>query len=123
MALTTVDHECERLATDHSIDDHLAAERVALAADLEAAEARANRDDRWRMIRAAGLGIALAGTIAFGWNLVRPGAAPAPAPMCTADGYVTSSGETLTRDASQGCAWVDADGKQVPVDADGTPTG
>lgn len=121
MALPTVDrHECDRLPADHSADDHLAAERLALEADLRAVEAKAARDDRWRLVRAAGLGIALAGTIAFGWSHIRP--APESARFCTADGFVTEAGQTLTRDPDQGCAWVDADGARVPVDADGMPT-
>jgi len=125
MALPTVDRaDCASLPPDHSVDDHLAVERVALAADLRAAETKAGkaaRGERWRLIRAAGLGIALAGTIAFGWSLVRP--KDETPRMCTADGYITESGEILGRDLDQGCAWVDGDGNKVPVDENGQPTG
>ncbi|MGN6693728.1 MAG: hypothetical protein ACTHN0_06085 [Aquihabitans sp.] len=122
MALPTLDRaDCEGLPPEHSVEDHLAAERIALAADLQAAEARASRDERWRMIRAAGLGIALAGTIAFGWSRIRP--EPEPARSCPADAVITDDGARLHRDPAQGCAWVDADGAKVTVDADGTPTG
>lgn len=120
MALPTLDRaDCAGLPPEHSVEDHLAAERIALAADLQAAEARATRDERWRIIRAAGLGIALAGTIAFGWSRIRP--EPEPARFCTADGYVTESGETLSKD--ENCAWVDQEGNKVTVGPDGKPTG
>ncbi|HWJ60747.1 MAG TPA: hypothetical protein VNS19_02165 [Acidimicrobiales bacterium] len=120
MALPTLDRAgCGGLPPDHSVEDHLAAERVALQADLRAAEAKAARDERWRLIRAAGLGLALAGTIAFGWSRIRP--EPEPARFCNADGYVTADGTELHRD--QDCRWVGPDGKPVPVDAEGRPTG
>ena len=59
-------------------------------------------------------------SIAFGWSQLDR---PEPAKFCTADGYVQDSGETLTRDPDQDCAWVGTDGKPVPLDADGNPTG
>jgi len=119
MALPTLEHQvCEGLAPDHSIEDHLDSERAALSAERRAAAERSAPSERWMLIRAAGLGLALAGTIAFGWSQLHQSE---PARFCNADGYVTDSGETLTRSAD--CAWVDADGKPVPVDADGKPTG
>ncbi len=67
-----------------SVDDYLEAERAAivrerLAVDLEA------RTKRWTMIRSAGLGLALAGTIAFGWNHLHADAADADRTPVTAD--------------------------------------
>jgi hypothetical protein len=68
MALPTVDRPgCEQLPIGHSIDAHLNAERIALIAEWQSAE-RTSRGDRWMMLRAAGLGLALAGTIALGWR-------------------------------------------------------
>lgn len=123
MALPTLDRaDCDGFPPDHTVEDHFASERLALAADLQAVEAKAARTERWRLIRAAGLGIALAGTIAFGWSHLRP-QEDAPATFCTADGYTTESGEVYGRDPQQGCAWVDAEGNKVPVDAEGQPTG
>ena len=68
MALPTLDRQdCGTFPPDHSIEDHLEAERVALDADLRAAAvAPGPGRDRWMLVRAAGLGLALAGTIAFG---------------------------------------------------------
>ncbi len=72
MALPTLDRQdCGAFPPDHSVEDHLEAERAALDADLRAATvgaagAEAGRPDRWMLVRAAGLGLALAGTIAFG---------------------------------------------------------
>ncbi|WP_421119024.1 hypothetical protein ACE2AJ_16895 [Aquihabitans daechungensis] len=120
-SLPTLDHQvCEGLAADHSIEDHLESERAALSAERRAAVQRSAPSERWMLIRAAGLGLALAGTIAFGWSQLDRSE---PATSCTADGSVTESGETLTRDDAQDCAGVDADGKPVPVDEDGMPTG
>ena len=122
MALPALDRpDCDGFAPDHSVEDHLESERIALAADLQAVEAKASGNDRWRLIRAAGLGIALAGTIAFGWSRLQP--KPATPTSCPADGYVTGAGAELRRDAEQGCAWVDGNGEKVPVDAAGNPTG
>ena len=69
MALPTLDRQdCGAFPPDHSVEDHLAAERAALDADLRAATGapRSAGQDRWMLVRAAGLGLALAGTIAFG---------------------------------------------------------
>lgn len=72
MALPTVDrHPCEALALDHSVEDHLAAERAALAAERRAAS-MVPASGRWMLVRAAGLGLALAGTIAFGLSHLHP---------------------------------------------------
>lgn len=114
----------DRFPDGHSIDAHLDAERAALHAERTAAAVSAEterRKARWQLIRAAGLGFALAGTIAVGWNHTHQ---PDPKPrFCTADGYTTADGEQLTRDVDQGRAWVDADGHRVPVDSEGQPTG
>lgn len=67
MAAPTLDRQdCDRLPPNHSIDDHLAIEWAALAAERSASALRASGSQRWMLIRAAGLGLALAGTIAFG---------------------------------------------------------
>ena len=121
MALPTLEHQvCEGLAPDHSIEDHLESERAALSAERRAAVQLSPASERWRLIRAAGLGLALAGTIAFGWSQIDRSE---PKVFCKADGSTLDSGEALNRDPAQGCAWVDANGKRVPVDADGMPTG
>ena len=73
------------------------------------------------LIRSAGLGLALAGTIAVGWRNTHPDE-PAPAPTCAADAASgEDAGATYHRDPAQGCAWVDADGHLVEVDANGRP--
>lgn len=118
MSLSTVDQGCAGLPPEHSVEEHLELERAALLADRRAAVQQSAASEKWMLVRAAGLGLALAGTIAFGWSQLDRSE---PAKFCPADGYVTKSGETLTRDSN--CTWVDGDGKPVPVDADGTPTG
>ena len=86
MATWTVDqHACGPFPTGHSIEDHLDAERKALTTEWQSAQ-RAGRNDRWMMIRAAGLGLALAGTIALGWRQTHPTGNDGPAcPAATAD--------------------------------------
>ncbi len=121
MALPTLDRQdCAGLPPDHSVEDHLESERAALAAERRAAIEYSATSQRWMLVRAAGLGLALAGTIAFGWSQLDRSE---PATFCTADGYVTEDGQTLQRDEEQGCAWVDSTGKPVSVDAAGRPTG
>ncbi len=89
-----------------SFEDHLDAERAALAAErTEAAHRSAKK--RLTLIRSAGLGLALAGTIGLGWQLTHP--ADSKPKFCTADGFVGMDGEALHRDPDQDCAWVDAD--------------
>jgi hypothetical protein len=67
MAAPTLDRQdCDRLPPDHSVDDHLAIERAALTAERSAAALQTSGSQGWMLIRAAGLGLALAGTIAFG---------------------------------------------------------
>jgi hypothetical protein len=67
MAAPTLDRQdCDRLPPDHSIEDHLAIERAALTAERSAGALRTTGSTKWMLIRSAGLGFALAGTIAFG---------------------------------------------------------
>lgn len=67
MALSTIDpHGCDQLPLDHSVEDHLDRERARLAAERRVALLDTARSDRWMLVRSAGLGLALAGTIAFG---------------------------------------------------------
>jgi hypothetical protein len=123
MSLSTLDTPggCGDLPPEHSVEAHLDRERAAMEAEWAVASQRTSSGDRWMLVRAAGLGLALAGTIAFGWSQLDR-SQPVER-FCTADAFITTSGETLTRDHDQGCAWVDADGERVPVDADGNPTG
>ena len=116
MALPTIDDRVGApLPDDHSIEAHLEAERVVLARERLAA-AKPAVDPRWTLVRSVGLGLALAGTIAIGWNHTHGATAPR---SCPADGYTLQDGTALHRDAD--CAWVGPDGKPVPVDADGRP--
>ncbi|QXC61144.1 hypothetical protein KSP35_23010 [Aquihabitans sp. G128] len=74
------------------------------------ADAEAERTPRARRPRlvAAGLAVALLGTIGVGW---RQAHRPNPAPtFCTADGYLLDDGTSLQRDPDRGCRWVDEDG-------------
>jgi hypothetical protein len=67
MAAPTLDRQdCDRLPPHHSVDDHLAIEREALTAERNASVRQVSVSQRWMLLRAAGLGLALAGTIAFG---------------------------------------------------------
>lgn len=65
-APTIVRQDCDRLPPDHSVEDHLDIERAALSAERRAAAFESIGSARWMLIRSAGLGLALAGTIAFG---------------------------------------------------------
>lgn len=115
MALPTMDRaEPLGLPVDHSVDAHIEAERAALARERAAANA-APADERWRLIRSVGLGLALAGTIAIGWNHLDQ---PAPKPTtCAATSSAPGGRTDLHRDPAQGCAWVDAEGSVVDAGA------
>ena len=82
MDLSTLDQQgCAGLPPEHSVEAHLELERAAIAAERRAAVQRAAKGDRWMLVRAAGLGLALAGTIAFGFSRLNP---DEPAPTCPA---------------------------------------
>jgi hypothetical protein len=79
--------------------------------------------DRWlTILRSAGLGLAMAGTIGIGWQHTHE--TDDKPKFCPADAYI-SADDTLElhRDIEQDCAWVDSEGNRVDVDADGNPTG
>lgn len=119
MALSTMQRpDGSGLPLDHSVDAHIEAERAALARERAAAAPTAT-DERWRLIRSVGLGLALAGTIAIGWHQLKADASPTTSCPAAAK---TVDGSTLRQDPGQGCAWVDADGNPVPTDAQGNPT-
>lgn len=89
MSLSTLEPQgCDGLPPEHSVEAHLELERAAMSAERRAAAERAAKavsGDRWMLVRAAGLGLALAGTIAFGWSqLDRDQPAPACKPTATA---------------------------------------
>ena len=79
-------------------------------ADADARRREAD-DRRWVLIRSAGLGLVLAGTIAIGWHHLHQERGART--FCTADGYLTDDGVHLHRDPDQGCAWVDEQGARV----------
>jgi hypothetical protein len=95
MSLSTLDTQggCGDLPPEHSVQAHLELERAAMEAEWAVAAQRAPSSDRWMLVRAAGLGLALAGTIAFGWSQLDRNQ---PTPKCEAPPAATAASDAAS---------------------------